>query len=233
MLARFAWHSYCVAMSQTEYAPEHLNSRAGRLRAWLHFYFKDHQLLRVYWWNLIQIAPGFWRSNQPSPGRLARYKDMGIRTVVSLRGKMPHSFNLFEAEACTELGLEFHHLPGVTARELRPAKTILRVVDDIAKLPRPLVFHCKSGADRTGFIAAIVLILIEGVPVAEAAEQLAAKHIHFKRSKSGVLDHVFRVYLKDVAPTGLGFREWLETGYDPQAIEADFKEWRAGAGRWT
>lgn len=158
---------------------------------------------------------------------------MGIKHVVSLRGELRQSFNVLSEATCAELGMSFRNIPCFIARELRPAHRILETMDDIAQVPKPLVFHCKSGADRTGFAAALYLILYEGRPVAEAAEQLALKHIHFKRHASGVLDHVFRVYLRDVEPTGQGFRDWLETGYDRVAIAADFKDWRAGTGRWA
>ncbi|PVA06712.1 tyrosine-protein phosphatase [Thalassorhabdomicrobium marinisediminis] len=210
-----------------------LSTFRGRLAAWVQFLFVDHHLLRLFWWNLHQIAPGVWRSNQPGPRRLARYKAMGITSVVTLRADKPIAYTLLEAEACAALGLNFVNLRGVTARRLVEAETILQTIDAMAQVPRPFVFHCKSGADRTGFIAALFLILVEGVPVADAAGQLAARHFHFNRTRSGVLDHIFRVYLRDVEPGGQGFRNWLETGYNPKMIKADFNDWRAGAGRWA
>lgn len=205
----------------------------GRLRAWLHFYLKDHHLLRVWWWNLAEIAPGVWRSNQPSPKRLRHYKSLGIRSVRSLRGVTQQSYQLLEVAACEALGLSMENISGVPARDIVGSEAVLATVDAIAAAPKPVVFHCKSGADRTGYIAAVYLIVHEGVPVARAAEQLALKHIHFERSQSGILDHVFRVYLNDGEPQGVGFRDWLETGYDAGTITADFKDWRSGAGRWA
>lgn len=211
-----------------------LSTPRERLRAWLHFYLKDHHLLRDLWWNLDEIGDGVWRSNQPSPRRLKHYKARGIHSVVSLRGGQPQSFNLLEREACARLGLTFHQFPGAAARNLAHASVYLDLVDQLAAVERPFVMHCKSGADRTGMAAALFLILIEGRDVAQVwAEQLRAGRIHFRRSKAGVLSHVFRVYLRDAAPGGLGFRAWLETGYDPEAITADFKDWRASRGRWA
>lgn len=210
-----------------------LGTPLGRVRAWLHFYLKDHQFIRMWWWNLDEVAPGVWRSNQPSPWRLRHLTGrLGLATVVSLRGDQPQSFNLLEARACADLGVTFTHLNGVEARGLVPAAQMLRIVDGIAAQPKPVLFHCKSGADRTGLIACLYLILIERRDVAAtAAEHLRPGRIHFRRTRSGVLDHLFRVYLRDGA--GLDFRHWLETAYDPAAIAADFEDWRNKTGRWS
>lgn len=211
-----------------------ITSSWPRLRAGLHFYLKDHHLLRIWWWNLHEIAPGVLRSNQPSAGRLARMMPMGLRSVVSFRGAQPQSFNLFEREACDRLGLAFTRITGMPARELRPAATYLDAIDRLAQVERPFVMHCKSGADRTGMMSALFLILIEGHDVADtAAAQLRSGCIHFQRSRAGVLSHVFRMYLRDAEPVGMDFRDWFVTVYDPANVTADFKDWRAGAGRWA
>lgn len=210
-----------------------ISTDAGRRAATRDFHWKDHQILRKRWTNLAEFAPGLWRSNQPCGARLGQYKTLGIQTIVSLRADIGRSYNLFEHEACNELGLDLHHIHVCSARALPEGKFLLERIDRLSQLPRPLLLHCKSGADRTGFTAALFLILIEGFDVEEAARQLARKHIHFPRSKSGVLGHVFRVYLRDAEPLGIGFRAWLEKGYNPETITADFQDWRKGVGKWA
>ena len=76
-----------------------ISTPALRRQAWWHFHLADHGFLRVLWTNLYEIAPGVWRSNQPSPARLKRYHQMGIRTILNLRGKDRYSYYLFEHEA--------------------------------------------------------------------------------------------------------------------------------------
>ena len=73
--------------------------RTYRQAIW-HFQLFDHAFLRGLWTNLAQIAPGVWRSNQPSPRRIHRYKQLGINTILSLRGDHPISYNLLEKQVC-------------------------------------------------------------------------------------------------------------------------------------
>ena len=88
--------------------PRHdLSTRWGRWSAYVRLYLKDHGFLRVPWTHMHEIAPGAWRSNQPSPRRLARLRQKGFKSVLVLRGahKAPV---LLEAEACEALGLTLH-----------------------------------------------------------------------------------------------------------------------------
>lgn len=200
---------------------------AGRRAAFWHFQLMDHAFLRMVWTNLHQIAPGAWRSNQPDPRRLRRYRDMGIRTVLSLRGDNPSSHYLFEAEACRALGLTLV-TRRISARSLAPREDLLALLDLFETLERPFVMHCKSGADRSGLAAALYLLHIEGASVAEARRMLHWRFVHFRNSDSGVLDQMLDAYEADTAATPMPIRQWIDTRYDPRAIEARF---RARRGR--
>ena len=70
------------------------------LRDWTELIFKDHGFLRVWWHNLHEIAPGMWRSNQPGPGRVLAAAQMGVRTIINLRGPRDDGGWQLEAEAC-------------------------------------------------------------------------------------------------------------------------------------
>lgn len=193
-----------------------------------HFMLVDHHLIRLRWWNLHEIAPGVWRSNQPCAHRLRHYKDLGIRTIVTFRGQKAISYNRIEKRACKELGLNFTYVPGLAARELRSGDAYLDVVEKLRQVDGPFLMHCKSGADRTGLASALYLILVKGADVRETAlTQLCRKRIHFRGSRAGVLSHLFHVYLRDAEPRGIDFRTWLKTGYDPEAVTEDFQHWRS------
>ena len=57
---------------------EDVATPGARRRAWIDFHIFDHGALRAIWRNLHEVAPGVWRSNQPSPGQLARLKAQGF-----------------------------------------------------------------------------------------------------------------------------------------------------------
>jgi hypothetical protein len=61
--------------------------------------------------NFDQIAPGVYRSNQPSHRRLARYRAMGIRTILYLRASSEKWAFHFERESLDALGMTMVSVP--------------------------------------------------------------------------------------------------------------------------
>lgn len=192
-------------------------------RRWsrLHYHLFDHAFLRVLWHNFFQIAPGVYRSNQPTHARFEKYAAMGIRTVINLRGADNYAHYLFERESVQALGMTLVDVK-LWARHAAEAKFILAVIDALRAAERPMMFHCKSGADRAGFIAAVYLIVFENTPVAEARRQLHWRYVHFKFMKTGIQDYLLRVYQHRLSRGEIGFEDWLRDEYDPAAIQAGF-----------
>jgi len=199
-----------------------ISTPAGRRQAWWHFHLSDHGFLRTLWTNLDQIAPGVWRSNQPSPRRLERYARMGIRTILNLRGQDRYSFYLFEREAAERLGMEMIDIK-IYARSLVPAERFLELLDIFDRIDRPFVMHCKSGADRAGLASALWLLHVENRPVAEAQRQLSLRYAHLKSTRTGILDQLLETYAADCAEVPIPIRDWFATRYSPAEIEAAFQ----------
>lgn len=198
-----------------------ISTPLGRLSAFVHFQLMDHAFLRILWTNMAQIAPGVWRSNQPSPRRLARYKRMGIKTIVSLRGENRASHHLFEEEACQKLGLDLW-IAGFNARKAPGRQKILHLLDVLETTPKPFLMHCKSGADRAGLASALYLMHVEGRPLEEARKQLSFRFLHLKSTATGIMDHILECYETDTTERPMPVREWFETRYDRDAVTASF-----------
>jgi hypothetical protein len=77
----------------------------GRFWAYVHFHLMDHAFFRVLWANMRELAPDVYRSNQPSPRRIAKWKAKGIQTVVNLRGAPIQSHGCLRKKPVTPQGL--------------------------------------------------------------------------------------------------------------------------------
>ncbi len=202
-----------------------------RRRSMRHYNWLDHAILRVWWRNFHEVAPGVYRSNHPTHKRFVEYADMGITHILNLRGEDKYAHYLFEVESCDMLGLTLvdHKLYATKAPD---AQKVLELIDLLRDTPRPYLIHCKSGADRTGLAAVLVLYLLEGEPLDTALKQLDGKFMHARKSKAGVLDYFFEVYRARTERDPIAFTDWLKTEYDQAQLQKDFdqlranKEWR-------
>lgn len=195
-----------------------ISTPKGRRAAKWHFYMSDHGFLRGLWTNQFEIAPGVWRSNQPSQARLRKLAQMGIKTVLNLRGEDKFSFFLFEREACAALGLTLINHK-IYARQLVPRERFMELFEIFDRIEKPFVLHCKSGADRAGLVSALWLLDKEGATIEQAKAMLSFRYVHLKRTKTGILDHLLETYEAD-AP--MPIRDWFAKQYDPAAITASF-----------
>jgi protein tyrosine/serine phosphatase len=207
---------------------EEFATPAGRRRALSEFWLADHAIIRALYDNTHEIAPGVFRSYQPSPARLARWARKGVRTVVNLRGDKPSPALFLEEEACRALGLRLVNFR-VFSREA-PSRETLRAAQDLfAEIDYPALFHCKSGADRVGLIAALYLFFRAGRPLDAALRQLSLRYGHVRQGKTGIIDAAFDRYLayaraNDISLVDVdAFFAWVESpAYDPVAVKRDF-----------
>jgi protein tyrosine/serine phosphatase len=204
----------------------------GRRRALREFAFGDHAALRALYDNSHEIAPGVWRSYQPSPARLEKWKKKGVRTIVNLRGDAPSAALFLEEEACARLGLRLVHFR-VFSREAPSAGTLAGLQRLFDAIEYPALFHCKSGADRVGLVAAMWLFMKGGVPLDQALRQLSLRYGHIRAGKTGVIDAAFDRYIAYAHAAQIpltdvdAFLRWAESpAYDPVRIKAEH------AGRW-
>ena len=202
---------------------------ADRRRAWRDLLLVDHGFLRELYLHKNRVTDDLWRSAQPAPRHLKAAKDAGFRTILNLRGARENDGGyLLEREACAALGLTLVDFP-IRSRSPMEKPTLLAALDLWDTLEYPVLMHCKSGADRTGFMATLYRWQHVGLPLDQAMGQLSLRYGHIRQAKTGVLDFLFETYAKRERETGLTFREWIETEYDPVKLKAAFKEsWVAG-----
>lgn len=196
-----------------------------RVLAWLNYHIMDQGVLREVWTNFDQVAPGIFRCNQPSPARLRRMRDRGIKTVITLRGHQRLAPLVLEEWACKRLGLNLIVLTA-HARRAPHADETLQLIETLKTAPRPLVFHCKSGADRAGLAAVLYLIEVEGESWSQAGRHLSLRYMHTRTGRTGIIAHFFDTWAARNAQAPITITEWLKTEYDREALTQSYAQRR-------
>lgn len=199
-----------------------LSTAAGRTVAWVNSLFIDHAVFRLVWSNLAAVIPGrVYRCNHPTPARLRRMTArLGLRTLINLRGKTQSGSDALSREAARALGLTFYDM-AFESRGAPQRERILRLHEIYRSMPAPAVMHCKSGADRAG-LAAGLMVLFEGGSSADALRQLSWRFGHVRQAKTGILDAFFLRFQRE----GEGrkpFLDWVREDYDEAALRQDFR----------
>ncbi len=193
-----------------------------RRRAWIDSLLVDHAIFRLPWGNVAEVVPGrLWRGNHPTPGRLRRLKrELGLRTVINLRGHRRCGSDALSREEARRLGL-VHIDMAFESRGAPHRERILRFHDIWRSVETPAFMHCKSGADRAGLASGLVH-LFDGGTSAEALAELTWRHGHFVRSPTGILDAFFHLYATR-AEGRLAFLDWVRDEYDEDELRASFR----------
>lgn len=202
-----------------------------RRKSHLHVRWLDHGVLRTFWHNFEQISDGVYRSNHPDHKRFEVYAAMGIKTILNLRGGAKNPPYLFEAESCERLGLSLVTV-AMSARQAPKVDQLIKVLDAFDTMERPFLMHCKSGADRTGLVAALYLMAQEGQPVAVARRQLSFRYLHIRRSATGILDHLLDTYETRNAKEPIAISDWIRTEYDREALTTSFAAKQSALKPW-
>jgi len=189
----------------------------GRWLNWVYMAWFDHAVLRGPWTNRMEIAPGVWRGNHPTPRGWRWLKARGIKTVLNLRAVSRKPFYQEEERICAELGFRLISV-AMSARAAPHRESLLEVMAAFRSAEKPIFFHCKSGADRSGLAAALYLLEIEKRSAAEARAMLSRRFVHLRHSKAGILDAFLDAFLA----SGQDLETWLESGYDRVQLQADF-----------
>jgi protein tyrosine/serine phosphatase len=198
-----------------------LASATGRARAWLDSLLVDHGVLRLVWSNWATVVPGrLYRCNHPTPGRLARVaRRHGLRSVINLRGATGNGSDALSRERAARLDLRFIDVP-ISSGMAPSREQVLALANALGLAEPPVLLHCKSGADRAGFAAAVFLVM-EGRTVADAIRHLSLRFGHLRRSRAGALDAVL-LHFATEAEGRKSFLDWVREDYDPAAATAAF-----------
>jgi protein tyrosine phosphatase (PTP) superfamily phosphohydrolase (DUF442 family) len=180
-------------------------------------------LLAVAWWQVPVFLENFsvvipacaYRSSQLTAGALKHYVEAyGIHSVINLRGRNPECpWYWEEREAASQLGLRHYDL-AVDSR-YPYAEEVREVIETLETCPRPVLFHCNAGVDRTGTVAAIALLLLEEhATLADAEGHFGLRYLQVPWRNNAIGQR----YFLDL------YRQWLSQQNQPHS-PTRFRYW--------
>jgi protein tyrosine/serine phosphatase len=121
-----------------------------------------------------------YRSGQLDEEELARVIDeYRIRSILNLRGADPGTAWYDDELALSQRRGVAHFDVALSARRRVGRAEIMRILAILRAAPKPVLIHCKAGADRSGLVAAAYLLLVDGEDALLAGRQLSLRYGHF------------------------------------------------------
>jgi protein tyrosine/serine phosphatase len=120
--------------------------------------------------NFDVVVPGkLYRAGQPGEEQLEDWiREFELRSILDFRHSVPE----YERELARKHGVRLFHLPfsartGLSEEHWREIREILTREENL-----PLLYHCQSGADRTGLVTARYRVEVQGRPLEEALREM-------------------------------------------------------------
>jgi len=106
-------------------------------------------------YNLYQMTPTLYRSRQPDAAAQPLLKQLGVTTVVDFIKESDSTWLSDPAVTQVQIPLQTVHVDDADIiQSLRAIQT--------AQETGPVLMHCKHGLDRTGLVAAMYRIVVQG-----------------------------------------------------------------------
>lgn len=122
--------------------------------------------------NLFKINDSLYRSGQPSTDGYRNLDSMGVKSILILKpgGK----------RRAEKAGIK--HVIRIPLRAARPKKEKVEACYRIlCTAPKPMLIHCRAGADRTGLVVGIFRILSQGWNKDQALDELVGGPFGFHK----------------------------------------------------
>ncbi len=181
-----------------------MNKFQSFLKYFLHYIFFLLLLLVLVWigyfkiyGNLHQVDKNFYRSAQLYSFNLSKYIQMyHIRSIINLRGHSSDQWYKDELSISQENNIT-HYDFGISDRSIISQQKMEELIDLIKKAPKPLLIHCKAGADRTSLATALYLYEVKhNLDESYNAFSIIYGHFPWFGSKTEAMDESFKNYIK-------------------------------------
>ena len=146
--------------------------------------------------NFHKVDNNVYRSAQLFSFNMPYYVNKyHIKSILDLRGATDSQSYKDEINISKEYNIT-HYTYSIGTADIQTMKIMNKIVDIIKNSPKPILIHCKSGADRTSLATALYLYSINKDKIAPKAFSLEYLHFPWLGSKTKAMDESFDKYVK-------------------------------------
>jgi len=150
--------------------------------------------------NFHKVDKDVYRSAQlfshNLPYYIEKHKIKSILNLRKIRKAKNKSWYLDEVSIAKELDVVRYDYP-IGDREEASMEEMEKIVQIIKDAPKPLLIHCKAGADRTSLAVALYLYVLRHEDDAEREISIVYGHFPWLGSKTVAMDRSFKKYKKE------------------------------------
>ncbi len=163
-------------------------------------------LVFVVWWlgflrysgNFYEVAPGVYRSHQLYSFNLPKYYEKyHFKTILNLRGAKPNKeWYKYESKFAKEHNITLINFK-ISDKKVQSIETMKKLISIVKNSKKPILIHCKAGADRTGLVSALYLYSLGDK---NASKMLSIKYGHLSIGPTKAMDESFEKYKSTSQP---------------------------------
>jgi len=144
--------------------------------------------------NFHKVDKDIYRSAQLFSHNMPYYIEKHkIKSIINLRGESKRSWYKNEIAFAKEHNITMIDY-GIGDREMLPLNKMDALLDIMKKAPKPLLIHCKAGADRTSLASALYVYDKTGDKNPSMGFSLRYGHFPWLGSKTVAMDKSFAEY---------------------------------------
>lgn len=201
----------------------------SRLSLCLVAYFLILEIVRVTTgpnWHVV-VPNEFYRSAQLSESELQTAIDRyGIKTIINLRNKCPWE-SWYRDEACVSEQRHVKLIDLYFSAYLPPSpQELQKLWQAFETAPRPILIHCRRGADRTGLASSLAMAHYDDKqPLDISLQQLSVRAGHLGLGRVEIMGEVLDMYKQWLADNHLAhdrahLKKWIFEEYRPGPLWA-------------